>query len=35
MKEMVLVPSQVLESDEVLEEWIGLAVRFGLSLPSK
>ncbi len=35
MKGMVLVPSQVLESDEVLEEWIGLAVRFALSLPAK
>ena len=35
MKGMVMVASQALGSDVALDEWVGLAVRFALSLPSK
>ena len=35
MKGMVMVASQALDSDEALDEWVGLAVRFALSLPAK
>ena len=35
MKEMIIVPSQPLDSDVALNEWGGLAVQFALSLPVK